>query len=373
MIKVLFFIHGLNTGGAETLLKNYLTYIDKTTFDVTLLCMEHHPESPYEAYVEQLGIKTIYICDYMPLAGKKNILSRFINHYQYFLLIRKYFRQEKADVIHYHLPLAKYIKFSRPAYNTKIVYTQHFDVNRWKEIDYPDVQNVKWLLDHYRMKIIAINEEMKAQINDLFQIDDTVFVRNGVDISRYTMNINRERKRLELGIPVDSFLVVHVGRFCKEKNQEFLVKIFAEIKKHNVKAFLLMVGDGPEIQNVQKLMDDLGVSQSCKIISNRNDISEILCSSDAGIFPSKSEGFGIAVLEMQLAKLPVVASDVVPIETKVSNLIEYLSLEQSPEYWADKLIELYRRKEEHEYTDIEKWDIRNSVKQLEEIYLENRR
>ena len=58
MIKVVHFIHGLNMGGAETLVKNYALLLDRARFQVTVLCYEHCG-SPYEDVLRQNNIDVI--------------------------------------------------------------------------------------------------------------------------------------------------------------------------------------------------------------------------------------------------------------------------------------------------------------------------
>lgn len=70
MINIVHFIHGLNMGGAETLVKDYAVLLDKSKFHVTVLCYERF-DSPYEDILRQNDIKVIYICDKMPLYQKR--------------------------------------------------------------------------------------------------------------------------------------------------------------------------------------------------------------------------------------------------------------------------------------------------------------
>ena len=55
-MKVMHVIHGFNTGGAETLVKQYVIGINKEEFDIVVLCFEHHDESPYEKEIENSGV-----------------------------------------------------------------------------------------------------------------------------------------------------------------------------------------------------------------------------------------------------------------------------------------------------------------------------
>ena len=85
-IKVLHFIHGMSTGGAEVLVKDYLRYIDKKRFELVLLCLRHFNESPYEKLVEKMGIKVIYVEDFLRFKSNNyftmafNFVKRYMEH-----------------------------------------------------------------------------------------------------------------------------------------------------------------------------------------------------------------------------------------------------------------------------------------------------
>ena len=91
-MKVMHFIHGLNTGGAETLVKNYMLNFDKENFDVVLLSMDRK-KSPYENELAKSGIKIIYVQDFLPLKGCVKILNKF---YQY-LIVKRIIRKGRND------------------------------------------------------------------------------------------------------------------------------------------------------------------------------------------------------------------------------------------------------------------------------------
>lgn len=368
MITVVHFIHGLNMGGAETIVKNYALMLDKSKFKVVVLCYAHYNNSPYEELLKQNHIQTIFVCDRMPLYEKKGIFAKIINRAQRYLLIKREIKKIKPDIIHFHLPLSDYIKFARPPKGTKLFYTQHFDVRRWKD-DYPaDIKSLNWLRKHYSLHMIALNEQMKCDMDQMFSVKDTYILNNGIDISLYRQSFNKNEKRTELNIPQSAFVITHVGRFHPIKNHEFLVDIFKEIKKKRSDAFLLMVGKGTTEEKVVDKLKSSALDGCYKILHDRADVAEILRASDAALFPSISEGLGIAVIEMQAAGLPCVVSTAVPSDTRISNRIYYMDLSESPDRWADKLLEIFEQKTPVHYNNLAEWDIRESVRLLEKMY-----
>ena len=131
-MKVMQMIHGFNTGGAETIVKQYAINLDKKLFDVVVLCFERHEESPYDQELKDNGIKVIYICDSMKFYKKRNFFCKIINYLQLYYYTRKFIHIEKPDIIHTHLPLSTYIKFSRPKKGTILYHTVHAEpTNFW--------------------------------------------------------------------------------------------------------------------------------------------------------------------------------------------------------------------------------------------------
>lgn len=356
-------------GGAETLVKNYALLLDKSKFKVTVLCYTHE-ESPYEELLRRNNIEVIYVCDSMPLYKRKGIIAKIVNHYQRYWLIRQELRKLDPDIVHFHLTVSDFIRFAHPKKSVRLFYTQHFDTSRWKK-DYPnDIKNLKWLMKHYSVQPIALNKAMKASMDRILQTDRTRILNNGVDMSEFQKPLDWNAKRNALNVPQDAFVIAHVGRFDPIKNHEFLVKVFQQVKKKKPEAFLLMVGRGETEEKVRNQLEGAGLADSYRILHDRTDVAEILQACDAAVFPSFSEGLGIAVIEIQAAGLCCVASTGVPKDACISNRIRFLSLEESAEVWADTLLKMVASKNPIQYDGLEEWDIRQNVGQLEKMYEE---
>lgn len=80
-------------------------------------------------------------------------------------------------------------------------------------------------------------------------------IKNGIDLEKYQFTKEQKaKKREELGIDKDDFVVGHVGRFSKVKNHVFIVKVFKELQKHKSNSKLLLIGTGEELDNVKSLV-----------------------------------------------------------------------------------------------------------------------
>ena len=374
--KVVHFIHGLNTGGAETLVKEYALGLDKSKYDVTILCYQHC-DSPYEEILEKSGVKVVYACDDMKFLGKKGLIPKVINHYQLYFEIKKKLHELKPDILHTHLNLNTYVKFAHLPKNVRFFHTVHSepkalwnDKSRQRRRDYVDA---KWLIKHRNQRMIVLHDAMKREVDQLFGVNNSIVLNNGIDFMKFDNAKIRSEMRSELGIPQTGFVVGHVGRFSKVKNHGFLIKVFSEIYKHNKDAFLLMVGAGEEKERIKQLIENSPLKNSYMILSNRSDVADIMQAMDVFVFPSQFEGLGIVLIEAQKSGLPCFASDQVPSFAKVTNLVKFCSLSAGAEDWAREILKIsdsnYRNELIVQGGEVPAtWDMKNVIKKLERIY-----
>jgi glycosyltransferase involved in cell wall biosynthesis len=103
--------------------------------------------------------------------------------------------------------------------------------------------------------------------------------------------------------------IISVGRLSKEKNHKELIIAFSEWVKDYPSLVLNIYGEGPEKENLERLILNLGLSCCVKLCGTVNNVQEVLVSSDLFVFPSIYEGFPNALCEALAIGLPVVASD----------------------------------------------------------------
>lgn len=107
----------------------------------------------------------------------------------------------------------------------------------------------------------------------------------------------------------DEKLLVHVSNFRPVKRAPDVVRIFAALVE-DVKARLVMIGDGPERHQAARLAKALGVAERVSFLGSFPRIEGVLAVSDLFVLPSEQEAFGLAALEAMAAGVPVVASRV---------------------------------------------------------------
>jgi glycosyltransferase involved in cell wall biosynthesis len=135
-------------------------------------------------------------------------------------------------------------------------------------------------------------------------------IPNGIDGASYDVNVDRRRKKAELGIPDDSLVVGYASRIEPEKNLELLVRAFAAASEVQPRAFLLIAGYGGEQPRLERLVEDLGVGSRVAFLGVRLDVPELLKVFDLHVLPSKREGLPMILLESMAAGCPTVATAV---------------------------------------------------------------
>ena len=135
-------------------------------------------------------------------------------------------------------------------------------------------------------------------------------IRRGIPIKEIRDKKVLDAYRQELGIKPKDKVAVHVGNFSPEKNHEFLLDLFAEIKEENADVKLFCVGTGILFEEVEKKIKDRGLEETVFLLGFRRDIPEILAVSNCFVLSSKIEGVPGVILEAGTQRKPSVATDV---------------------------------------------------------------
>lgn len=160
---------------------------------------------------------------------------------------------------------------------------------------------------------------------------------------------------------------VHVGNFRRIKNQIFIVKTIAELKKSFPKIKLVLVGAGDDYR--EEVIEEIKKHNLCdcvKILPSHSDIAQIFKRSDYMIFPSYREGLGIALLEAQASGVFCFASNTVPFEAN-AGMCNFYSLKDSPKIWAEKIKNFIIEDKKYE-ADMLPYSLENYIKKIDDLY-----
>jgi len=200
----------------------------------------------------------------------------------------------------------------------------------------------------------------------LFGNSQFVVFRNAIDTQKFAFNQTvRNEIRQELGISEGQFVLGHVGRFEPQKNHRFLLRIFDEILKTKPDSLLILVGEGSLQGEIRKIANG-----NVTFLGARSDVHRIYNAMDAFALPSTYEGLGIVGVEAQANGLPCFFSKEVPVETGVTDCVNFIGLGEPVEKWAQEIL-TKKNASRMGYSQKVKdagYDIRIEAKRLEEFY-----
>lgn len=163
-------------------------------------------------------------------------------------------------------------------------------------------------------------------------------LKNAIDLGKYTFNpLIRKKIRKNLGIEDNVTVVGNVGRFSKQKNHLYLLKIFKAYHEKNPNSILMLVGDGELKNEIVKEIKKLSLEKSVKMLGEVDNVNELLQAMDIFLLPSLFEGLSLAVVEAEAAGLPCVLSNTVSEESKITSNVFFLPLDKNIKLWEKTL------------------------------------
>lgn len=198
----------------------------------------------------------------------------------------------------------------------------------------------------------------------------TIVIPDGIDCNRFAYcESMRERIRDEYGLN-EKVVIGHVGHFTEAKNHKKVLSVFNECVKRNENAALLLVGNGELEEDVRKMVAGYGLEKQVVFAGAHKDVENMYQAMDVFLFPSKYEGFGMAMIEAQANGLACIASDVVPEDTNADGRAVYLPLSASDEVWGEAVLNCGARNNSEGYETVKNnFDICEVSNRMSGIYL----
>ena len=298
LVKILFFITELSTGGAQTVLLHLLSHLDRRRFEPVVVCLYNENGAPAQQ-IKQWGIPVIGLG--MTRKWRIDALWR----------LYKVLRRHRPTILHtwmFHANVLGRIIGRLAA--VPIIITSRHSIRiggQWRE-------RLKGWTVKLDDKIIAVCDMARhLEIeNARAPADKVIVIHNSIDWRKFAEVDPRTGAavRQTLHIPPTVPLIGAVGRLTPAKGFDILLQSFAEVRRQMPDAHLLLVGDGSLRAHLEKLTRQLHLADHVIFTGIRKDVPQLLKTLDIFILSSQWEGLPNTILEAMAAGVPVIATTV---------------------------------------------------------------
>lgn len=364
MVRVLHELSSLDGGGVAKLLYDYYQHMDREKVHFDFLIQDLYDEGIYEKPLRDLG------CSIYKIPRIKKDRKGYLHG------MEKVISEGNYDVVHSHMGARGLFTmyYAKKAKVKKRVAHSH--------IAYEDITKLKRCFD------IMLSRMAKKNATHLFacgkeagkymwgkrcsQKGKIKIMTNAVDTKAYEFSSDlRELKRKELGVE-EKLVIGIVGRLSEQKNYPFLFKAYKELLQIRKDVVLVIVGRGLEEEKIRESAKQLEINDNIMFLGVRKDVPELLNAFDLFVLPSLYEGLPVVLIEAQANGLRQLVSDRVTNEMDITDLIEFLSIENTARLWAEKMAaccdNVEKRKVYRQQVADAGYDIKIASKKMEEFY-----
>lgn len=369
MIKVLeMFGEPIISGGQESFVNNVLMNIDMSQLKIDYFTPYYCDNDIYKKNIELRG-GCVYEAKlpFNPGGSRKNIT----------IPLDKLLKKNCYDVIHIHSGSVSVLKYaSKIAKKNKV---QKIIVHSHSPAEHETVKHIlsKLLayhaLNNYPTNYLACSiGAAKWKFPKKIANNETKIIKNGINLSAFKTNdLVRSQLRKQLGIKQNEFVIGHVGRFSREKNQNYLIDLLKELSLQKREYKLLLVGNGELLEESKQYAIENNLANKILFLGNISNVNEIMQVMDIFVLPSLYEGLPLVGVEAQAVGLRMIASTNVSEELKLTNLISFCSLNNTQE-WIDVIENTaigYRQNTLEQLKEVG-FDILDTVSKIKELYIE---
>lgn len=355
-INICHVVSALKSGGAESVIINYSTFLSKEDYNFFVL---HQYKATDKSYKEFKDCNFV-IREITP--KKRNPLKNFIE-------TKQFLRKNRIDIVHCHMTLGNFfplIAAKQCKIKVRICHSH--------QCESKSTNPLKKILKYMCIKNSTI---LMACGNDagkyMYGNRNFIILNNAINIHKYEYNLEKRMQiRKKYGISDDCKVIGHVGRFIEVKNHTFLIKIMKRLQKDNF--ILMLIGNGELEDAIKEEIHKNNLSNVViftGIVSNTNDYYSAF---DFFALPSLYEGLPMVSLEAQASGLKCFFSNRIDNDCIVlKENCKMLPLDQKT--WCDEILNsnaIYDRnkKIEEKFNNKNLNILKESVK-LDKIYKEN--
>lgn len=328
MIRIFMIGYSHNKGGVEAYIKNLQGALDANKFQV------------------------IYSMPEMEIDGKVWIRPRNRHNYiQYRKFWKEFYAENSFDVLYYNtcdIVSIDQLKFAKAAGVPVRIIHSHSTGNQQSVDRHMNIfhriseKNSRRNLEKYATHLFACS---KSAGDWMYNGRTYEIIKNGIQLSKFQYS-KESRAKLRHQYELDNGILVGViGRLSPEKNPKFAVEVIKKVLERDENAQGVFLGDGELRESVKRWAMDSGIENRVRLVGAVDNVHEWMSAIDCLLMPSLFEGLPFVLVEAQAAGLPCVVSAAVSEEANITGLVQYVSLDQTPEHWADVILEMCEKRD----------------------------
>jgi glycosyltransferase involved in cell wall biosynthesis len=317
-LKILLVIDGLWVGGAERALVELLPYLIQAKIEPVIACFYRYLEEGVEQEVLSQGFEVRFL-------NNASLRTRVQS-------LRQVIKAERPQLIHTALfkanmagrlaALGQPVTMLNSLTNTPYPPVRFQDPRikpiRLKLLQWLDAWTARRLVTHFH----AVSEAVKTAAIETMGLppERITVVKRGRDAARLGRPSleRRQQARQKLGLKAEDRVLVNVGRHEYQKGQRDLLAALTVLAPKHPTLMLLIAGrEGHATTELKRFRAEAGLEQHVRLLGHRSDVPQILAAADQFVFPSLYEGLPGAVLEAMALGLPIVASNIAPVQEVV--------------------------------------------------------
>lgn len=331
MNRILHVIGAMDRAGAETLVMNIYRQIDRTKYQFDFL-VNSKKQSDYDKEIQSLGGKIYHIPAFTGF-----------NYRRYKHALRQHLvLHPEHRIIHNHMTSTAYVAAKQAhRLNRRIIIHTH------SQNFYKGLQHICFTLSSLPLRYIgdfyfACSEEAGIETfgSRILTSPRYETLHNAIDLSEYRCTTEDHNALKHFYKLEDRPVFGHIGRFIPEKNHDFLLQSFYNVKKLLPNAVLFLAGRGPLEEKIKAQASKLHIADSVIFLGVCDNVAQLLKIIDVFVFPSINEGLGLAAIEAQAAGATCLLSTGVPELASIFSS-KRIPLDLGPTRWAYLLTEAY--------------------------------
>lgn len=298
-IRVLQGIRQGKIGGGESVLLSLVENLDRNVFDPVVLSFT---EGPMVDRFNEMGVPVHVIYTERPF------------DFAVWTRVRQLMMDEKIDIVHAHGTRAasNMLNAAKKA-EIPFIYTCHgwsFHQDQGMMKKKLRVLGEKYLTSRADVNICVSHANSNKGKKLFGKKFDPVVIQNSVDSRKFNPDKQYKDIRREFGIGESELLFSSIARFTWQKQPLVLMEAFARALKKMDGIRLLMVGDGEEKEKAVEVLEQLNAGDKIILEPFRQDVPDLLASTDVFVLPSLWEGLPVALLEAMAMGKTIIATDV---------------------------------------------------------------